>query len=796
MLRSYLKIALRNLFRNKVFSFINIVGLSIGLACCLLIFLYTKDELSYDRFQQKSKQLYLVTCRIINKEEGRDTKYGMAGMIEGPSFKKQIPEVKEFVRVREDRFVLKKGTETFDQKAVWADENFFQIFSFPLIAGDPKKVLSDPHSVVLTDETAKKYFGSTNPVGKTLELEINKKFESFIVSGIARRSPENSSVKFDMLLSFKYQEAKGVDDNWLFLSYSTFLLLDPRADAGAVAMKMNKVFETSSKEQIAEARKHGFAAQFIWGVQPFLKMHLDTEVERSSIKDSSKPIYSYILSGIAFFILLIACINFVNLTVAQSLKRSKEIGLRKVVGGMRGQLIRQFMGESFLLCFIAFALAIVLAGAILPLFNELANKRLSLSYLLDLPLAASFVGLFLLTGFAAGFYPALVLSGFNPVETLYNRMHTSGKNYLSKGLVVVQFALATFLIIATLFVYSQYDYLTHMDLGYNDKNLLSVNITGQSRNRDLLRQFESEFTALSGVRSVGMKMDGRWVTGARAGGKSFDVDYDNINENYLPTLGVPVILGRNFSKDFPSDSTHSVVVNESFVSAAGWKDPIGKTLDFINGKDVKMIVVGVVKDYHYTSLKEKIIPQVFFADNSDVLGRFLLRLQPDNTARTLKAIEGVYQTLLPWHPFQHSFVEEANLKNYDAEGKWKQIITYSAILTIFISCIGLFGLAMLSIRKRTKEIGIRKVLGASIWQISGLVSKNFIGLVIFAFLIAIPAAWYATSRWLENFPYRIPVNGWVFAIAALLTLLVAALTVGFHALRAAGANPVKSLRTE
>ena len=796
MLRNYLKIALRSLSRNKAFSFINIIGLSIGLSACMLIFLYTRDELSYDRFQQKKDQLFRVTCRITEKNSD-SKKFGLAGAVQGPAFKKEIPAVEDYVRVMNRKFVVKKGNETFDENVSWVDEHFFRVFSFPLLSGNPEKILTDPHSIVLTDEMAKKYFGSADAIGKTLELEINKKFEPFVVSGIARRPPENSSIRFDILLPFAYQEKIDPDDGWLFLSFSTYLVLRPDANPSLVSAQMQKVYETKARGQLTEAAKQGFDAVFTWGLQPFLRMHLDTEVESNGINNASKPIYSYILTGIAFFILLIACINFVNITVAQSLKRSREIGLRKVVGGMRSQLILQFLGESFALCLIAFLLAILLASLALPLFNELANKKLSLAYLLDLPLVASFIGLFLLTGFAAGFYPALVLSGFRPVDTLYNRgSQRGGKNYLSKGLVVLQFSLATFLIIATLFVYFQYDYLTHADMGYNDKDLLAVNVRGQGKNTELLDLFRTEFLKEPGVSEVAQKMDGDWGTVARVGEKELRMDYEHIDENYLPTLQVPILQGRNFSKDFPGDSTTSVLVNEAFAKEVGWKDPIGKMVTFLNGQDCKLTVVGLVKDYHYASLKDKIGPQLFSASPHMPLGRFLIRIQPGNEARTLNAVEKTYRALFPWHPFDHYFIRENNLKNYEAENRWRQIISFAAILTIFISCIGLFGLTMLSIRKRTKEIGLRKVLGATVWQISGLVLTDFIGLVALALLPAIPAAWYATDRWLDNFAYRIPVNWMVFAAAGLLTLLIAVLTVSVQSVRAARTNPVNSLRTE
>lgn len=793
MIFSYFKIAWRNLLRNKMLSFINISGLSIGLACCMLIFLYTKDESSYDGFHTQKNSLYRLTCSIIGKEDKAVTKYGIGAMVQGPAFKEGIPEIKEFVRVQDRDFIVKNGNETFNDKAVWVDQNFFSVFSFPLLEGNTKTALNDIHSIVLTDETAIKYFGTKNAIGKTLELEINDKFESFTVSAIAKESPQNSSIKFKMLLPFKYLEEKDPENGWLWLSYPTYFVMNQNVNVTAIAAKMKSIYASKAKSEIIDDKKHGGGDEFVWGVQPFLAMHLDSSV--AGTPDASDPIYSYILTGIALFILLIACINFVNLSVGQSLKRSKEIGIRKVVGGQRWQLIKQFMGESFMLCFISFVLAMVLAQLSLPIFNDLSNKQLALSYLLDAKLVMGFISLFFATAIIAGFYPALVMSGFNPVKTLYNRSKFTGKNYLSKSLVVIQFALATFLIITTLFIYSQFNYISHRALGYNDKNLITVNI-GQGRNKPLMDIFKNEFAKQPGVIAVAPRMGGDWVTVTKANNKEFDVKYEHVDEKYLPTLQAPILQGRNFSKDYPADSTNSVLVNETFVQSAGWKDPIGKTVDFLNGNDVKLTVVGVVKDYHFESLKSKIKAQIFSAQPNLPFGKFILRINDSNIPKTLAAVEKTYRSLVPNHPFQYDFKDEQNRKSYEAEEKWKQIITFAAIITIFISCIGLFGLTTLAVQKRTKEIGVRKVLGANVLQISTLVSKNFLVLVLIAFLIAIPAGWYATEKWLENFAYRITINGWVFGFAALLTIAIAIITVSFQAIKAAIANPVKSLRTE
>ncbi|HVU99354.1 MAG TPA: ABC transporter permease [Puia sp.] len=797
MFRNYLTIVLRTIARNPVFSLINIVGLGIGLACCLLILLYAKDELTFDRFQKNNARLYRVTRHIIDKKHGRDMTMGISGMVQGPAFEHAIPGIQSYVRTNDYSFTLRRGKEVFRQTATWVDDNFFTVFSFPLLAGNPAKVLSEPYSIVLTDEMAKKYFGTSDAVAKTLELEIDGKFQTFTVTGIAKRSPENSSIQFDMLLPFAQFERLHPNAGWLYGSYSTYLLLEPGASPQGVSARMQEVYWAASAEQRAQLAKRGFEISTVWGLQPFSKMHLDTSILDAGISNRSDPAYSYILIGIAAFILIIACINFINLTIAQSLKRSKEIGLRKVVGGSRSQLIRQFLGESFIVCACAFILALTLASLALPLFNEMANKRLSLSYLVDGPLTAAFLGLYLATGFIAGFYPALVLSRFKPVETLYHRVtRLRGRNYLAKGLVVLQFALATFLIIATMFFYSQYDYLSHTDLGYNDKNLLTVSVSSDTDSLALQNAFKTEVSRIPGVRSVAKTLNGTWGTLARAEGHDIDVRFMHVDEDYLSAMGISLSAGRNFSRDFPADSARSALINQAFAEAAGWKHPIGKIIDRLNGDDRKLYVVGVVKDYHFATLKEKIGPEVFITGPRDPYGAYAIRLDPANTPRTLAAIEAVYRRFYPWHLFEHSFVEDDNFKYYEQEARWRRIITSSAVITVFISCIGLFGLSLLSIRQRTKEIGVRKVLGAGVWRVSALVARNFIALVLLSFGIAIPVAWVVVGRWLDNFPYRVSLNGWVFVGAAATTLVIAALTISFQAIKAARANPVDSLRAE
>jgi putative ABC transport system permease protein len=529
-------------------------------------------------------------------------------------------------------------------------------------------------------------------------------------------------------------------------------------------------------------------------LQPFLDMHLNKDMPADNgLSDNSNPVYSYILSGIAIFILLIASINFVNLTIARSVKRAKEIGIRKVVGGERKQLIIQFLGESFLLCLFAFSLAILIVQLVLPVFNDLSNKALALSYLFDIKLVAGYILLFLLTGFLAGFYPALVLSGYNPVQTLYSRFKLGGKNYLQKSLVVLQFSLASFLIIATMIIYSQFKFLTTEKLGYDDSNLVEVGIWGVKRDQTSL--YKEELLKSTNIADVSFKNGGSWGTVAKVNRDSVMMfEYETVDEAYIPMLKIALLQGRNFSNNFPADSTQSVLVNEAFVKKAGWKNPIGQQVNFWLRNQIYS-VIGVVKDYHYHSLNEKIGPELFTLKAND-FGVAFVKIKPHTETASLKHIEQKFKEVFPMMPYSYSFKVDKNYKNYQAEQKWKQIMLFSAVLTIFISCIGLFGLSVLSAERRTKEMGIRKVLGASVNNVVTILSKDFVKLVILALLIAIPAGWYAANSWLQNYPYRIDISWKIFAMAGALVIIVALVTVSFQALRSAMANPVRSLRTE
>jgi putative ABC transport system permease protein len=796
MFKNYFKIALRNLNRNKIYSFINIAGLSIGLACAMLIILFVKDEVSYDRFHNNVGHIY----RIVREGsyENKPYKDPNTGYFQGPRFAQNVPGIKSYVRVQSGTNDIRLGNDIKSQELLYVDSNFFSFFSFPLLDGDPKSCLKDPHSIVLSEDVAKRQFGTTNVIGKIVMMKEDSVFVPYQVTAVAKKVPQNSSIKFDVLLPIKESEADAQNsENWFNFFLNTFVVIDPKANIKDVERNMQQFYERDSKEirkaMIAKYGPEGWGGLYF--VQPFLQMHLSTDLPaQNGLSDASNPMYSYILSAIAIFILFIACINFVNLTVARSVKRAKEIGIRKVVGGDRKQLIFQFLGESYLLCLIAFVLALVLVYYILPVFNTLSNKALALSYLLDAKLVAGYVVLFLITGFLAGFYPALILSGYQPVTTLYGRFQLAGKNYLQKSLVVLQFALASFLIIGTFIMYAQFKFLTTKDLGYDDKNVIVVN-TGFTRH-DKAKVFKEELLKNPNIINVALKNGGMWGTIAKANNDStINFAYETIDESYLPLLKIKLVEGRNFSPDFPSDSTHSVLVNESFVKRAGWKNPLGQIVDFFY-RNEKYTIIGVVKDYHYAPLNQEIQPQLFTMKNDNAYGIALVKIKPGTETESLRHIQKTFKSIFPLNPYTYVFKDEENRKNYEAESKWKQILLFGAVLTIFISCIGLFGLSVLSAEKRTKEIGIRKVLGASVQSIVTILSKDFLKLVLFALVIAMPLAWMAANKWLQNYPYRITLNWVLFVVSALLVILVSLFTVSFQAVKAAVANPSKSLKTE
>lgn len=792
MWKNYLIIGWRSLLRSKVFSFINIGGLALGLTCCILILLYVKDEKSFDRFQVNGKDLYRIKVTMVSP--GDSMTIASTNAIHGPTFKDGIPEIREVIRTQTQPFVIKKGEDLLSANVLFADPRFFEVFSLPLLYGDPGTVLSDIGSIVLSEEMAENYFGTNEAVGQVIELKVNDDFEQFIVSGVVKTIPQNSTIQFDSMISFEWQEAKGwTNDEWLGFYMNTFVLLNGRADHTQVGSKMDQIFKVNATQEIKDSP--GFDRKVSFSLQPFLDIHLDNGMDndRNGITKSSNPIYSYILGGIGLFILIIACINFVNLAVARSLKRAKEIGIRKVIGGLRRQLIFQFMTESFLLTFIAFLIAVLFTQFALPTFNVLSNKELSLSYLMDYELILIFFALFLVTGLVAGFYPALVLSGFSPSKSLQKRAKLLQQNFLTKGLVVFQFTLSICLVVGTILIFSQFNFLTSIDLGYNDDNLMKLNgFRGNYSGREAMKQELLSMSEISAVAGYNGNYNG---TMAKVNEENVEFGYIGVDDDFLETLEIDLLEGRNFSSEFSTDPEESIIVNEAFLKQVGWNEGVGKEVDF-EWKNKKMKVIGVVNDYHFASLKEEIKPLVLTQDPKYGLQSLFIKLNGGNTSETVKKIEAVFRKNVSFMPFDYSFEQENNMKRYEREARWKQMITAGAMLSIFVSCIGLFGLAAFNAESREKEVGVRKVMGASVSSIVRLLSTDFVKLILVAVVMAFPISYYAGSVWLQEFAYQVPIEWWFFGIAGVFAISVAMLTVGIESFKAALRNPVETLKNE
>ena len=805
MLRNYFKVALRNLLKNKVYSAINLAGLTLGLTVVMLIALYVKDDLSFDRFHRNGPQIYrLVQDR--KDASGNLTKSGNTGYPQGPAFVSELGEFRAFCRLRNGwNTIVKKGNEGIKQDLMYADASVFTLFSFETLGGNPQTALNDLKSVVITDRTASMFFGDTDPVGKLLQIgDGGGAFNAYTVAAVVKHPPANSSIQFDMLLSFEHMISPDPDQRirqniWFNTSLNTFLLVNPNADIAQLEAKMVKVTNKYTADYIEQVRKEGSGQQLdeiTYRLQPFYRMHLDPEYfATNGIKYWSDGKYPAVLSGLALLVLLIACINFVNLALARSLKRAGEIGIRKVAGGTRQQLLVQFLSESFLLTLLAFLPALLLAHLLLPLFSQLTNKYLESTYLTQPATLGLFVGLLAVVALLAGFYPAVVLSGFQPIDSLKGKFTLAGRNTLGKALVVFQFVIAGVLLIGTLIFSQQFDYIMHANLGYKTDNTIRFWLPWEQIST-ISAPLKHELAQLPHVTHVSGK-SGDWnSTTYEVNGTQTDYVYhEDIDDNHLQLMGIPLIKGRYFSSRFALDTVSSIIVNEAFVRqyVPEGQNPFTTP---IRQQDSQFFIVGIVKDFHYNSFKEQIKPMVWQKDRRAQAGCLHVRIAAGHYEETIAGIRKIYKKYVPYLPLEYFSLEEFRMKKYGDDLRLQQISTYTAIVAILIACLGLFGLATLMTEQRTKEIGIRKVLGASVVSITTLLSKDFLKLVLIAIVIASPIAWYAMNQWLNDFAYRIDIEWWVFALAGLLAVSIALVTISFQAIKAALMNPVKSLRSE
>jgi putative ABC transport system permease protein len=785
MIKNYIKIALRNLTRHKGYSLINITGLAIGMACCILILLWVQDELRFDRFHKNADNI----CRVIQdiKFSDHSTTWAITQGPLGPSLKEDFPEIVNFTRVTGRRFRLNHGDQSFDEVLGMADGSIFEMFTFPLIEGDPQTALSDPHSIVLTEEMAKKYFGDEHPIGKILKADDQY---DFLVTGIMEEFPLNSHFRYDFLIPFIFgRELKYTVDNWRNSQFSTYVQVQEGISYQEVVQKISGyLYEKPTIEKDAKLN-----------LQPLERIHLYSNYEFD--RPHGDITYVTIFSLIAFFILLIACINFMNLTTARSANRAREVGMRKVAGAYRRDLVRQFFGESILLAFIALIFAVGIVVLLLPVFNDLAAKELSFGISGNVHALLVLVGIALLTGIIAGSYPALFLSAFQPAIVLKGTLHSGTRGSIfRKVLVVLQFSLTILLIVCTTIVYNQMNFMRNRKLGYHKEYLVYAALRG-----DMRQQFDAvkeellknpnilDVTSSGNTPTYGYNFSNSlWRWEGQDPDEEILMRASFIDYNYFETFGMEIIEGRSYSKEFSTDPTEALIVNEEAVKVMGMESPLGKQLGI---GDNQAKIIGVVKNYHFRSLKQEIEPLILILNPQNCWALFA-RLNSEDVSKTIGHMEKIWGQFAPGYPFNYRFMDEAIDNLYRSEQQIGTLFGYFSILAIFISCLGLFGLASFMAEQRTKEIGIRKVLGATVSNILLLLSKEFAKWVLIANLIAWPVAYYAMNRWLQGYAYRINIALWSFILAAVLALAIALFTVSYQAVRAATANPADALRYE
>ncbi|KAA9340555.1 ABC transporter permease [Adhaeribacter soli] len=800
MLKNYFKIAWRNLVRNKVYSAINILGLAIGISACILIFLYVRDELTYEAHFDKANRIFRITNEI--NLQGQTDKFALTPFPLADALKKDFPVVEAVTRV----MPIGKQTVWYEDKVFseenfyFADSTFFRIFNYPFLQGDPATALDLPKSIVITEEIARKYFGSSeNAMGKVMKFSKNP----HKVTGVFR-DPGHSHFKLNALLSVNtFDEAlkQQFSGDWFRMSLYTYVLL-PSSDKKAVFEQNLLTFY--HKTVVPWMKENRLTASMKYHLQALPDIHLDNSFTYDLSPAGNKS-YVYIFGIVALFILLIACINYMNLATARSAKRAKEVGLRKVIGAHRSQLIKQFVGESVMLTALAILVALALVELLLPYFNSLTEKNFTLSYFSNASFLVVLLLIIVFVGIVGGSYPAFFLSAFKPVDVLKSDKNPRGTNaLLRKALVVTQFTISLILIIGTVVVHSQMQFLKNNDLGFNKEQVVVIDIPGGDTTLvNRLNTIKHEFLASPSVKKVATsafipgdkvsrllfyaennetgKMEEKTIS-------SMFVDYD-----FLEMMEIKLAAGRNFSRDIRTDDSMAFIINETAARWLGYQNPVGKNLE--NGLGLRGKIIGVVKDFHFTSLHNKIEPlAIMLAPKTQ--GFLLVRVEQSNLPGTLAFIEEKWKAFDRKHPMEYFFLDENFNKQYRSEEKMLTVFGYFAALTILIACLGLFGLASFTAEQRTKEIGIRKVLGSSVSEIMLLLSKDFAWLVLIAVALASPLAWYSMHHWLRNFAYRTEIHWWIFAIAGFIALTIAMLTVSFQAAKAARLNPIKALRSE
>lgn len=776
MLKNYFKIALRNLIKHRVYTLINVAGLALGMVCCILIFLWVQDEISFDLFHKKSNRLY----QVVNKNEIEGSWTQSSPWALAPVLKKDFPEIQKSTRFYPQNMLIKNTDQSFYETIAFVDPDFLEMFSFPLIKGDPASALTVTESVIISENTAQKYFKNEDPIGKVLKLNKNTDLK---VTGIMKNVPANSSLTFDILVPI---QNLGEDRLATWSSESaTFVLLKENANVNSLKTKMSGT--TKKYDKRTDNNKT------LNGLQPISRIHL------YGLNSIGPILYVYLFSTVALIVLFVACINFINLITATASERGKEIGMRKIVGAGKSNILCQFYGETFLLSAFAFILAYFLALLIMPGFNELAGKQLKLNIINDPILFLGSMLIILFTTICAGSYPALYLSSFLPIKVLKDSSSRGFRRTTVRWvLVVTQFVVSIILIVMTITMNKQIDYIQNKNLGYNREQVISIPLNDEFRNqydaiKTQLLQYPDVIhitAANNSPTNIGFSNPVYWEGGGPD--KYVSMTYLTVDYDFFETFEMKMIAGRCFSKDFSTDR-QNYIVNEAAVDFIKIKSPIGKRFSIWKNEGN---IIGVVKNFNSSSLHDAIGPVVITLKPYMPINTVFIRIKPANVKSTLAMIEKTWKTYVTNYPFQYDFLDDVFRRQYNNEEGTKNLFQYFSILAIFISCIGLFGLAAFTAQRRTKEIGIRKVVGASVFEITGLMLKDFAKWLLVAIIIGVPVSYYAISMWLRNFAYRTEINWTIFVGASVIVFIIALTTVSIHAIKAAVANPTDSLKYE
>ncbi len=803
MIKNYIKIAWRNLLRQKTLAFINVFGLSVGITFFILLVLYSVNEFSFDRFHKNAENIYCV-YDFSKGSDGNPQFTSITAMPLGPTIKKDMPDVINYVRLKQmpDETALRSNAEIHDVKISFADPQFFTVFTFPLKYGNTSAALRGLNSLVITSSKAKKIFGTDNVIGKIIELKVPKDFQPFIITAVAEEMPANSSIHFDVMGSFAFLESTRFGEmfnNWYTTSFRTFVQLRDGSSLPNDANRLAKFHHTYNPDDAAT--KDGMSVA-TYGLLPLQSIHTDVRITDVSSTETVDRKTIWIILLIAASILLIACINFTTLAIGRSAGRGKEIGVRKVMGAERRQLILQFLSEAFLLSILSTIIGLLLARLLLPFFDYLSGRNLEFSFSLYPEMSWLILGVIVVVAIFSGSYPALLMSKFKPIEVLKNKIRLAGSNAFTRTLVTLQFTLSVGLIISTIVILQQAKYLTSKNPGFNKENVITVNAeqTDGKKTYPLFKQALLSDASVMSVASAGTSL------GEEAEFQEHGFIYKNVHKriyecfvdpDFINVLDMQLVAGRNFNAAIEDDTATSVIINEAMMNEFGWN------LDNVIGQQIKgytntqtPVVIGVLKNFNFHPLTEKIKPQLFtqFADQR--AKSFFVRIKPGDPSHAIDVIKKTWKKIAPDASFRYSFLDEDLARVYVTEKRWSNIVGWAGGISLLLACLGLFGLAAMAAVNRTKEIGIRKVLGASVSSIVGLLFGDFLKLIIIALAIATPLAWSGMNKWLESYAYRINIAWWVFVATGIIAIGIALLTVGLQAIKAAIANPVKSLRTE